>query len=301
MSDDQALIEVLRRLKADGYVFVTPTPATHAVVLGKKPKRARSLRDVLGWSLPFDEGLLAPALFDLLQAGGALRPEGKNWKSRFRVSSLDDRLYLHSAYPTDGADSVFFGPDSYRFASFVRARMTGRPAVVADIGAGAGVGGLTAAELAPSARVVLTDVNPEALRLARINAEAAGIAVETRLAEGCDGLPEAVDLILANPPYMVDDQGRAYRDGGELHGGALSLDWARQAIGRLKPGGRLLLYTGSAIVDGVDHLKAELAGLAGAGLAYRELDPDVFGEELCRPAYAAVERIALVGAVLTRL
>jgi hypothetical protein len=33
---------------------------------------------------------------------------------------------------------------------------------------------------------------------------------------------------------------------------------------------------------------------------YRELDPDVFGEDLDEPAYAQVERIALVGAVIVR-
>jgi hypothetical protein len=43
-----------------------------------------------------------------------------------------------------------------------------------------------------------------------------------------------------------------------------------------------------------------LSGEAGCALAYRELDPDVFGEELENPAYADVERIAVVGAVLTR-
>ena len=34
--------------------------------------------------------------------------------------------------------------------------------------------------------------------------------------------------------------------------------------------------------------------LQGTRFDYRELDPDVFGEELDRPAYAHVERIAVV-------
>jgi hypothetical protein len=66
---------------------------------------------------------------------------------------------------------------------------------------------------------------------------------------------------------------------------------------RLEPGGTLLLYTGSAICGGVDRLRAlATARLGAAGLewSYRELDPDVFGEELLEPAYAQADRIAAV-------
>jgi hypothetical protein len=50
------------------------------------------------------------------------------------------------------------------------------------------------------------------------------------------------------------------------------------------------------VVDGEHVLWRKLAPLLeGARLEYVELDPDVFGEELERPAYASVERIAVVG------
>jgi hypothetical protein len=87
-------------------------------------------------------------------------------------------------------------------------------------------------------------------------------------------------------------------------GARISIDWARAAIPKLAPGGRLLLYTGSAIVTGGrDRLREALqatAQAAGASLRYREIDPDVFGEELEKPAYREAERIAAVGAVITR-
>jgi hypothetical protein len=101
----------------------------------------------------------------------------------------------------------------------------------------------------------------------------------------------------------VDDDGRAYRDGGDLHGGRLSLEMAEAALERLNPGGRLLLYTGAAVVDGANPFLTELERLCadrGCTLSARELDPDVFGEELSRPAYADVDRIALIGAVAVR-
>jgi hypothetical protein len=75
-----------------------------------------------------------------------------------------------------------------------------------------------------------------------------------------------------------------------------------QALERLSPGGRFVLYTGSAILDGgVDALRVALEGLVADGrwrLTYEELDPDIFSGELRREAYADVERIAAVGAVI---
>ena len=60
----------------------------------------------------------------------------------------------------------------------------------------------------------------------------------------------------------------------------------------------------AAIVDGVDEMKQALetvASDAGCDLAYREIDPDVFGEELDRPNYRDVERIAVVAALMGAL
>ena len=58
-----------------------------------------------------------------------------------------------------------------------------------------------------------------------------------------------------------------------------------------------------AIVHGVDPFIAELQPLldaAGLAWSYEEIDPDVFGEELDRPVYAHIDRIAAVGMVATR-
>lgn len=41
-------------------------------------------------------------------------------------------------------------------------------------------------------------------------------------------------------------------------------------------------------------------GRIGGRTSYDEIDPDVFGEELEQPAYAAAHRIAAVGLVVTR-
>ncbi|RDE04995.1 methyltransferase [Sphingomonas aracearum] len=304
----EALAGLLRHLHARDYRFVTPTPASHARVLARpEASIARDLRDVFGWSMPFPSDLLDRDLLHRLRAAGLVEEAGESLKSRVRVSSLGADLFVHSAFPTDDTDAVFFGPDSYRFADLISrelARCPQRPgATLVDIGTGAGVGAIVAARLCPEVAIVMTDINPAALALARINAQAAGVPASFHCAADLSPIAGPLDLVLANPPYIIDSAGRTYRDGGDMHGGQISVEMAERATPRLAPGGRFILYTGSAIVRGRDALQDRLASLArehGCILRYAEIDPDVFGEELETPAYRDVERIALVSAVIER-
>ncbi|MEP9360041.1 methyltransferase [Sphingomonas sp. KR3-1] len=307
--EDVALLQLLDSLRERGYRFVTPTPASHARVVARPGReRARTLADIFGWSLPFARDALEPELLGLLELACMVEPaSGGLLRSHLRVSSLMDTLYLHSAYPTDGRDAVFFGPDSYRFAALIEAELAAEPAPehghIVDIGTGAGVGAIVAAKLSGLGAATGTDVNPQALRLAAINARAAGVALHGVQGDNLGGVGRPIDLALANPPYIIDDDKRHYRDGGGMHGAEVALGMAQAAIARLAPGGRLILYTGSAIVDGEDALQSALTRAAETGectLRYRELDPDVFGEELERPAYRDVDRIALVAAIISQ-
>ena len=314
---DDALLRLAAALRDGGYRFVTPTPATHALV-NRRPGNAwaRDARDVFGWSRPFRDGVLAPDLVALMREAGVLAPaggEGEGWRSLVRLSSLagsgdrggdrggDDLLFLHSAYPTDAADAVFFGPDTSRFAAALGAHLASNPAPVrraVDIGCGAGPGAVLIALAHPGAEVLAVDINDAALRLTRVNAALAGagnvVACRSDLLKGVDG---AFDLIVSNPPYLVDPGARAYRHGGGPLGAGLSLAIAAEAPARLAPGGTLLLYTGAAVVNGTDPFRAAVADRLsgrGVGWTYRELDPDVFGEELMGGAYGDADRIAAV-------
>ncbi|MFC7499068.1 methyltransferase [Enterovirga sp. GCM10030262] len=308
LSDESepALLRLLAWLDRQGYDFVTPTPATHARVTARADKaEARSLRDIFGWSLPFAPELLPSTPTEALEQAGLLRRAGKLLRSGVRASRLGGRLFLHSAYPTEQKDAIFFGPDSFRFVDFIRSELprAGRVRRLVDIGAGSGVGAIMAAPLLPGARLTLVDLNAAALRLAVVNARHAGVAVEAIEGKSVDDVSGLVDLVIANPPYVMDGEGRSYRDGGDMHGARLSLDWTLAAARRLEPGGRMLLYTGVAIVDGRDALCEALERALpdlGCGLRYREIDPDIFGEELEKPPYADVERIAAVGAVVEK-
>ncbi len=302
-----ALVTLLGALKRLDYRFVTPTPATHRRVIGRATMQtARDLRDILGWSLPFAPSAAPPEILRLMRDAGIVTERQGLLCSTVRVSSLGGELFLHSAFPPSAADAVFFGPDSYRFANFLKAELTSAEGggVLLDIGTGSGVGAIVAARLMRPDRVVMTDVNPAALALAKANAAAAGVAAEFELTKGLDGAPGAIDLIVANPPFMAGSGDRTYRDGGDMHGARLSLDWVAASVDRLAPNGLLLLYTGSAIVDGEDPFRRLVEdSLEGRPfeLRYQELDPDIFGGQLSAPEYGDVERIAAVGIALRRL
>ena len=142
--------------------------------------------------------------------------------------------------------------------------------------------------------------------MARLNAALAGAgnaeALRSDLLSGVPGGP--LDLVVANPPYLVDPAERAYRHGGGPLGAGLSLAILDAALGRLAPGGTLLLYTGAAVVNGRGPFRVaaeeRLAADPGVAWTYREMDPDVFGEELDTPAYAEADRIAAVVLTVTR-
>lgn len=303
-----SLVALLRELDADGYQFTCVTPRTHQRILERRGRtaRAETLRDVFGWNLPFARDFLPGPILDALKEADGLDDVGGLHRSRFRVAELDGRLFLHSAFPTTDGDSVFFGPDTHRFARFVAAELADLSEVahLVDLGAGGGAGGILAAGAAEPQRLTLLDINPKALVLAAANAEAAGVEAET-LEGDLAALDAAPDLIIANPPFIADAGGRTYRDGGGELGTGLSLAWAGAAMARLAEGGTMLLYTGSPIIAGEDRLLTALSEAvdeADGTLRYDELDPDIFGEEIDQPLYrdAGVERIAAVGAVIRK-
>lgn len=300
MSKD-SLLPLALTLKATGYTFTTVTPATHARVNARKKHAwARNATDVFGWSRPFREGVITPQLFEAMRNADVLDTQGEGWVSRVRASTLRGQLFLHSAFPTTATDAIFFGPDTYRFTNAIARYLAGDVRVrrAVDIGCGAGPGAVSVALERPHAEVFAVDINDMALHYTAVNAQLAGarrvVAQHSDLLDGVDG---DFDLIVANPPYLLDAQERTYRHGGGSFGEGLSLAIAHLARSRLTPGGTLLLYTGTAIVDGTDRFHASLTPLlddSSLEWDYQELDPDVFGEELVEPAYADADRIAAV-------
>lgn len=299
-ASDEALLHLGSLLRSEGYHFTTVTPASHARVNARPANSlARDNAGVFGWSRPFRREAVSEAVFEAMAAAGVLLEVGDQWRSAVRLSSIGDLLFFHSAFPTDAKDAVFLGPDSYRFAVAIQSLLDEDIAFnrTIDVGCGAGVGAIVVAAAGAALEIFASDINPAALRLTRINAALNGVTVTTVHSDMLDACQGSFDLIVANPPYIIDAAGRDYRDGGGDLGAGISMKLVEQGSARLAHDGRLLLYTGSAIVNGHDALRdwveTQLPTTKGSW-EYLEIDPDVFGEELSESAYEAVDRIALV-------
>lgn len=292
------------QLKKDGYFFCTTTPTTHARVIERPNHEPNILRRVFGWNAPclrndlpspYKSFLKIPEIFDC--------DAGEEVRAKVRFSTIESLLLAHSAFPTDEPDAVFFGPDTYRFARAIRALRDREPSFYprscVDIGAGTGAGGILCERLFPSlAQIELLDINSRVLCFAAANtALNNAVKVQVRISDVMSAFDGDADLIVSNPPYLVDTNHRTYREGGGQWGTDLSLRILAEALDQLSPTGRLLLYTGSPIVRGEDRFFAEAVSILRnrtVQYRYEEIDPDVFGEELDKWPYYQADRIATV-------
>jgi release factor glutamine methyltransferase len=86
------------------------------------------------------------------------------------------------------------------------ARLGDRAARVADVGTGSGAIAVALALRAPRARIWATDTSAAAVQLARANVSRHGLGdrVDVLHADLLDGVPGALDLVVANLPYLPD-------------------------------------------------------------------------------------------------
>jgi release factor glutamine methyltransferase len=73
---------------------------------------------------------------------------------------------------------------------------------ILDVGVGSGAIALALKDERPDAQVTGVDVSPEALELARENAQRLGLEIELRVGDGVSAAAEGWDLVVANPPYV---------------------------------------------------------------------------------------------------
>lgn len=128
--------------------------------------------------------------------------------------------------------------------------MRGHVGRALDLGTGCGVQSYHLSRHAD--RVVATDLNPRALRLARLGAALSGMDVDFRegsLYEPVAG--ERFDLIVSNPPYVMSPPGGqrlTYRESTFTADGLVEAV-VRDAPAHLTPGGSLQLLTNWAVTQ----------------------------------------------------
>jgi release factor glutamine methyltransferase len=155
---------------------------------------------------------------------------------------------------------------------------------VVDVGTGSGALGLTLACERPAWHVEVTDVSADAVGVARLNAQALGVADRVTFLVG-DLLAPTIglfDVIVSNPPYVArrDAPGmmpdvRDHEPHVALFGGQDGMDIPRrlleQAASRLVPGGWIAMEFGYGMQEPVE------AAARAAGLHVEEVLEDLQG------------------------
>lgn len=143
---------------------------------------------------------------------------------------------------------------------------------VLEIGAGLGLAAVLAARA--GARVVATDIVPEAVEAIRVNAALNGVTVDARAGDCYAPVAgERFDLVCANPPQMPTPPGReradavAAADNGGLDGWALLDRVIAGASDHLDAGGRLVFSIFAFLGRKRAFAKLEAAGLAPSVVA----------------------------------
>ena len=157
------------------------------------------------------------------------------------------------------------------------------PAVL-DVGTGSGCLAVTLACEWPAATISATDTSRAALDVALRNARRHGVdqRITWRETALCGDLADALDLIVANPPYVPESDReslsrdvRDYEPHEALFGGPDGLDVIRTllpaAANALRRGGLLIMEIGYGQADRVQAL------LADAGLEWIDTRPDLAG------------------------
>jgi release factor glutamine methyltransferase len=152
-------------------------------------------------------------------------------------------------------------------------------AAIAEIGTGSGAIAISLSLNLPRAKIYATDISEAALKVALSNCQRHGVADRVHLLQGdmLEPLPEAVDIIVANLPYvsqaelcrLSDFEPELALDGG-TDGLAQIEKLCRQASGKLHPQGFLLLEIGQGQEKAVTALLRRLFPSAGI-----EIVPDL--------------------------
>lgn len=124
-------------------------------------------------------------------------------------------------------------PETELLVDFGRERLSSHPeARFVDVGTGSGCIPISLLKYLPNARAVAIDISPDALAIAKQNAESHGVQdrllfVQTHL---LTGVQEEFDLILSNPPYIPTEEIATLQPEVRDHEPRLALDGGEDGL-----------------------------------------------------------------------
>ena len=185
-------------------------------------------------------------------------------------------------------------PDTETLVEWALECLQGRSAPrVVDLGTGSGAIALALKSARPDAQVCAVDLSPQALAVARGNAERLGLAVDFHLGhwwQAFEERPEALfDLVVSNPPYIAEGDPHLpalrHEPTLALTSGADGLTAIRALVSgsgaHLAAGGWLLFEHGHDQAEAVRRL------LGDAGFREAQTRRDLGGNERCTGARRA--------------
>lgn len=107
---------------------------------------------------------------------------------------------------------------------------------ITEVGVGSGVISIVLAQHLPHARIIAVDISEAALNVARKNIEAFGLEerIELRRSDLLENVPETIDLLVSNPPYIAADakleKNLDYEPQNALFGGEIGDEIIRRLI-----------------------------------------------------------------------
>jgi release factor glutamine methyltransferase len=202
----------------------------------------------------------------------------ENWISRRKAREPVQRIlgyaYFRNLKLRLSKETLIPRPDTESVVEAVLERIDARGAVrTLDLGTGSGAIAISVAQERPDCTVYATDVSEEALKVARHNAEGAGVDVYFRRANlfsGLEALRDGIDLLVSNPPYIksgdlrhLSPEVRDWDPPAALDGGPDGLDFYRRIFAEaprvLREGAEIVLEIG----DGQEGAVMELGRRAG--------------------------------------
>jgi release factor glutamine methyltransferase len=158
------------------------------------------------------------------------------------------------------------------------------PPVVVDVCTGAGTIALAIKSERPRTRVLATDVSATAVALARDNARGLRLAVEVLEGDLLDPLPRdllgAVDLIVANPPYLLPEEYASLPDDVRADPPVALVGGIELTRRLFRQAARWLRLGGAAVVEVSETRSAEVERVATEeGLRVQGVLPDLTGRD----------------------